>query len=220
LPPEPAAIDEVICIPGLWMPGLVMTLLRRRLVKSHGYQARTFTYRSVAGDLAENIERLRWLVENIVAERVHIVAHSLGGVIALQALRRYPDLPVERVVCLGSPLVDSQPARHFLRYNWGKAIVGRTLSESVLERPLGAWTGRQQVGIIAGTVPFGVAKFCMPLAEPNDGVVASIETRLPGIAGHLELPVNHAGLVLSRRVADQSAHFLRDGCFATTRDNA
>ena len=32
-----------------------------------------------------------------------LVGHSLGGLLALEALRRNPELPVQRVVCLGSP---------------------------------------------------------------------------------------------------------------------
>ena len=39
-----------------------------------------------------------------IAGPVALVGHSLGGLVALEALRRQPDLPVSRVVCLGSPL--------------------------------------------------------------------------------------------------------------------
>ncbi len=205
--------SEVVYVHGLWMPGLIMSVLRHRLQNGHGFPGREFTYHSVVGDLDENIERLREFVEAIPGQRAHIVAHSLGGVTALQMLRRYPDLPIDRVVCLGSPLVDSRPARLLQRFDWGRAVVGRTLIEGVLEKPLGEWAGRQEVGVIAGTAPFGSAKLIMPLATPNDGVVASVETRLPGITDHLELPVTHSGLVFSEVVAEQTAAFLRAGRF-------
>jgi hypothetical protein len=39
------------------------------------------------------------------------------------------------------------------------------------------------------------------------------ETRLDGAADHLQLSVSHTGLVLSARVADQTAAFLRLGRF-------
>ena len=48
--------------------------------------------------------------------RPHIVAHSLGGLIALQALRDAPHLPVRRMVCLGSPLGGSGAAAGMLRW--------------------------------------------------------------------------------------------------------
>jgi pimeloyl-ACP methyl ester carboxylesterase len=219
--------QDVICIHGLWMPGHEMTLLRRRLRHIHGYRVRQYSYRSVTLGLDAAVEKLREFIDETISagtndaasgERdrtVQLVAHSLGGVLALHMLRRYPDAPVERVVCLGSPLVDSQPARKFLRIDAGKFVVGRTLIEGVIEQPLGEWGGKQEVGVIAGTRPFGSARFIMKIDEPNDGVVSVAETQLPGITDYVELPVTHAGLVLSRRVENQAAHFLRDGRFAT-----
>ena len=147
--------------------------------------------------------------------KAHIVAHSLGGVLSLHMLKQFPDAPIARVVCLGSPLVDSQPARRVLRHDAGKIVVGRTLIEGVIEQPLVEWSGVQQVGVIAGTQPFGSARFIMKLDEPNDGVVSAAETQLPGICDYVEMPVTHAGLVLSRRVENQTANFLREGRFAT-----
>jgi hypothetical protein len=43
--------------------------------------------------------------------------------------------------------------------------------------------------------------------------VTLAETRLPGITDHMDLPVSHAGLVISRAVAEQCAWFLRHGRF-------
>lgn len=207
-------IRDVVCIHGLWMPGLEMSLLRRRLEHDHGYRPHAFSYQSLAGDLGENIDRLRAFVEELDVDRLHIVAHSLGGIVTLQMLRRHPDMPVERVVCLGSPLVDSGPARKILRYDWGESVIGRTLTEGVLEDPLGEWVGQQEVGVIAGTVSFGLGIAIMSLETPNDGVVSLRETRLPGLADHVELAVSHSGMLVSSAVAGQAAAFLADGQFA------
>jgi len=207
--------DDVISIHGLWMPGLEMVLLRRRLSQDHGFGVRQFSYSSVADGIEENIRQLHRFIDESEAEQSHIVAHSLGGVMALHTLKRFPDLPIDRVVCLGSPLVDSAPARVLQRYDLGRLVTGRTLVEGVLENPLGEWDGPQSVGVIAGTVGAGAGMLVADLDEPHDGVVASSETQLPGITDHLEMPVNHVGLVLSSSVVEQVAHFLRDGCFAT-----
>jgi len=218
--------QDVVCIHGLWMPGHEMTLLRRRLRHVHGYRTHQFSYQSVTRGLDAAVERLRDFIDATIDastdagvggesnRKVHLVAHSLGGVLSLHMLQRFPDTPVARVVCLGSPLVDSQPARKFLRYDAGKILVGRTLIEGVIEQPLGTWAGPQQVGVVAGTHPFGSARFIMKLDEPNDGVVSAAETQLPGITDYLEMPVTHAGLLLSRRVENQVENFLRDGRFA------
>ena len=205
--------DEVICVHGLWMPGMIMAVVRRRLESDYGFRGHEFSYHSVAAGLDENIEMLRGQIESLSLERAHIVAHSLGGVLTLHTLRRYADLPIERIVCLGSPLVDSRPARQILNFDWGQSIVGRTLAEGVIENPLGEWTGPQRVGVVAGTTPFGVGNIVMSLDGPNDGVVSIDETRLPGIADHVELPVSHSGMLVSHDVVEQTAAFLRDGRF-------
>jgi hypothetical protein len=50
--------------------------------------------------------------------------------------------------------------------------------------------------------------------EPNDGAVAISETRLPGAKAHLVLPVNHTGMLLSPRVAEEAGRFLATGAFS------
>ena len=39
------------------------------------------------------------------------------------------------------------------------------------------------------------------------------ETRLPSAKNHIVVETSHTGLLLSAQVAEQSAHFLRDGRF-------
>jgi hypothetical protein len=51
------------------------------------------------------------------------------------------------------------------------------------------------------------------LEQPHDGMVTVKETRLSGITDHLELPVNHVGMLVSKQVARQTAHFLHHGRF-------
>jgi hypothetical protein len=73
---------------------------------------------------------------------------------------------------------------------------------------------RIETGAIAGTRRFGVGSLLLRLPRRNDGVVMVDETVLPGMADHLVLPVSHSGILVSRRVADEVAAFLRTGRFA------
>ena len=202
----------VILLHGLWMTGAEMVVLRRRL-RAQGFRTRQFHYRMVTRSLDHNRGKLQKFITQHARDRVHLVGHSLGGVLALQTLEQFPDLPVDKVICLGSPLTDSAAGRRVLRFRAGKAILGKTLPEAVVSRPLSAWTGRQPVGVIAGTHGIGLGRFVATLAKPNDGMVTLEETCLPGIADHLALPVSHTGLVLSRAVAEQCGWFLRHGSF-------
>ncbi len=111
-----------------------------------------------------------------------LVGHSLGGLVILEALRRAPDLPVERVVCLGSPLNGSGVAaalgaRPGLAWSLGR-------SRDLLVRGCAPWDGRAEVGVVAGGRARGVGGLLTRLDGPSDGTVAVSETRLPGIADH------------------------------------
>jgi len=205
--------SAIVAIHGLWMHGLQLGMLRNRLAQRTGWSTTTFSYRSVTRALPENARRLRRCVDEIEADTVHLVGHSLGGVLALQMLNLFPTDKVGRIICLGSPLVDSSAARRLAHWELGRRIVGHTLRHAVLEQPLVSADGSRQIGVIAGSVALGIGAIVGKLDAPHDGVVSVGETRLPGITDHIVLPVNHIGLVFSSKVADQTANFLRFGSF-------
>ena len=89
---------RVVLLHGLWMPGASMHWLAQEL-RAAGFAPEILSYRSVADGPDLAVPRL---VARLQAEgEADIVAHSLGGLIALQALCDEPRLPVARVVCLG-----------------------------------------------------------------------------------------------------------------------
>ena len=51
------------------------------------------------------------------------------------------------------------------------------------------------------------------LGGPSDGTIAVSETRLPGLADHLVLPVTHTGMLFSGEVAAATSTFLQTGRF-------
>ncbi|MDP3715843.1 MAG: hypothetical protein Q8R21_05470, partial [Burkholderiales bacterium] len=65
--------EPVIVIHGLWMRGLVMSLLARRIAQE-GFAAQTWSYPTLRRSLAENAERLARHCLALAAPRVHIVA--------------------------------------------------------------------------------------------------------------------------------------------------
>lgn len=203
----------VVTVHGLWMNGLEMGLVRRRLRRQLGFPCHSFSYRSVAHDIDTNIARLRNCIEKVDADKVHVVAHSLGGVLTLHMLAREPLERVGRVVCLGSPLTGSNPARKLRAFTPTRRIIGPTLTFGSLDAPLEAAPPGYEVGVIAGTFPLGIGMLVARLERPHDGIVAVSETRLPGIADHHEVRFNHDSMLLSARVAELSAHFLLHGSF-------
>ena len=205
--------DAVLLIPGLWMGGNIMQAFAYHL-RAQGFTTENFSYHMLRQGLDANCRRLKRRISNSSHERLHLVGHSLGGVLALQTLARYPEAISGRVVCLGSPLLNTVAGRRLAASRIGSRMLGRTLPEAVFERPLESWQGAQDVGVIAGSVGVGLGMIFTPrLRRPHDGVVEVAETCLPGLTDHLELRVNHTGLLLFKDAATQTAHFLHHGRF-------
>ncbi len=207
----------VVCLHGVWMPGSVMMLVKRRLESEYQYRAHLFSYPSIRGTLDENARSLADFIAEQAFDRVHLVGHSLGGVVALRMLALERDAPVERVVCLGSPLCGSRAASHLNQTDWGNTILGKSITAGVVDDAANQWArdvcASRDIGVIAGTVPVGVGQLLTSFDETNDGTVAVSETRLTGIKDHICMPVNHKGLVISKDVTDQAAAFLTRGEF-------
>ena len=201
----------VLLLHGIWNARAWVGPLAWRL-RARGFSVDTFGYASVFGGPDVAVPQLLQRLKD--SGPVALVGHSLGGLVALEALRRQPDLPVSRVVCLGSPLRGSGTARTLAEHGWSAAL-GR--SSDLLLDGLPDWQGRAQVGLIAGSVPHGLGSLLGAIGEASDGTVALDETRLPGLSDHCVVAASHSGLVFSPDAARQTAAFLRDGCFRPDR---
>jgi pimeloyl-ACP methyl ester carboxylesterase len=202
--------DHVILLHGLWMRAFTLTALRHRLEHA-GHSVETYDYASVTRGPEHSIQGLLHRIHAARHRVVHVVGHSLGGVIALQALQRDPDATRGRVVCLGSPLRGSAVARGVASLPGGAFVVGRNLD--VLRSGLDHWQGRQQVGSIAGRLPLGLGFAVGALSSPHDGTVSVAETELPGLTDHCVIAATHTGLLFSAEAAEQVQAFLAGGRF-------
>ncbi|MGH8086201.1 MAG: esterase/lipase family protein [Lysobacter sp.] len=189
------------------MPRASMRWHARQLRKA-GHTPHIFSYATVAGGPEAAVPAL--LQE--LREPCDILAHSLGGLVAVHALQQYPDLPVRRVVCLGSPLCGSAAATGMARLPLGARTLGRSVS--LLRDGCRPWTGPAELGMVAGDAPIGLGQMFGRFAGRSDGTVAVAETRIDGLADHIVLPTSHTGLLLSARAARQVTHFLAHGRFA------
>ena len=203
-----AAARRVVLVHGLWMPGVGLWRLASRLRRA-GCTTRTFDYPSISGGPEATIERLAALL----AERdCDVIAHSLGGLVTLSTLAAHPQLPVRRVVCLGSPRKGSAAARAFAAWGrGGEVLLGH--NRDLLEQGFERWDGPREVGVIAGRLPLGLGAMLGQLEGEHDGTVAVEETRLPGVADHCVVEANHTGLLFSQEVAQRVDAFLRHGRF-------
>jgi pimeloyl-ACP methyl ester carboxylesterase len=196
------------------MTSLVMRPLAQRL-KRCGYHPVLFNYRSLRNTIHTNAHALVQSVQQQSGGTVHLVGHSLGGLVILQALQDNPALVAGRVVLLGSPVNGSVVAQRLYRRRMSRWLVGRG-AEGRLARGGGGWQGTQQLGVIAGTRPVGVGHVLGGLAGPNDGTVTVAETELRGCTDALLVSTTHMGLVCARGVARAVCRFLQAGRFSIT----
>lgn len=206
--------EHVILLHGIWMRSVTLVPMARRL-RAMGYTVEAIDYASVFGEMPTAVTRVRERMLASDAETVHLVGHSLGGLVAVEAVRDPRELPPGRVVCLGPPLRGSATARRLARIPGGTWLMGR--GARPLMDGLADWTGAREVGVIGGNVPVGLGVAIRALGVPSDGTVALEETRLPGINGHCIVAASHTGLPFSSEVAGLTADFLRDGHFALDR---
>jgi len=201
---------RVLLIHGIWNLRVWLLPLARRL-RAAGFEAEIFGYSSVFASPETAISHLAKRLRGSNTD-ISLIGHSLGGLIALETLRRHPELPVPRVVCLGSPLQGSATARALIQRGWSAWTLGR--SAALLQTGTAPWQGKARVGMVAGNVPRGFGRVLANLPGPSDGTVTIAETRLPGLADHCIVHASHSSLVLSAEAARQSVHFLHHGGFA------
>lgn len=199
------ATRKVLLIHGIWMPALSMRWMAARLAQA-GYEPALHAYAGAAGgpDAA-----LPGLVARLGAGPTHVLAHSLGGLITLSTLAAHPELPVRRVVCLGSPLCGSAAAGGLARRAWTAAALGR--SADLLLHGCPPWRGRAEVAVIAGSTPHGLGRYFGDLGPDSDGTVAVAETRLDGLTDHAVIAASHTGLLFSAEAAAMAAAYFRHG---------
>lgn len=208
--------EHVILLHGLWMRGFALSMLHHRLMEA-GFRVHRFDYLSVAATEQRILDQLHARIRGLVgeADAVHLVGHSLGGLLALRACQEAASLPSGRIVCLGSPLRGSAAARGFAGWGrGGEVLLGH--NRELLEQGLERWEGAREVGVIAGRMPLGLGAVLGHFDGEHDGTVAVEETRLPGLTDHCVVESNHTGLLFSPEVARLTAGFLHGGQFPSS----
>ena len=207
--------ETVILIHGLWVRGIVL-LPWQRWLRAEGFAVRRFSYPSWGRGLPDNLRLLSSFVKETPGPVIHLVGHSLGGLVALRMLAQEADPRIRRVVLLGTPYAACHCGFTLAAIPLLAALVGRSFTDC-FKRPHPFLPSAAEVGVIAGTRRFGLGCLIPGLTRPNDGVIAVAETRLDSARDSIDLNVSHSGMLVSRACVRQIAHFLRTGSFIHPR---
>jgi len=200
----------LVMVHGLWFRAWSLRVLAGRMAQA-GFRPARFSYPTTRGTPDANAAALAEHCAALGPGPVHLMGHSLGGLLILHMIQRHGWSRDGRLVFLGTPLTGSSVGRRVAGWPGGQHLLGH--ARALLKSGTGGWPQGREAGMIAGTLPMGLGLLAGGLDSPHDGTVSLAETRHPGLADHIELAVTHTGLLYSPEVARQAAHFLVQGRF-------
>ncbi|HMS26488.1 MAG TPA: alpha/beta hydrolase [Burkholderiaceae bacterium] len=204
--------STVVVLHGWGMSSFVTRYWCRQL-RLAGYEASEFAYHSLTRTLDTNVDKLAGHIRALSASQtVHLVGHSLGGIMIMQCLSNHRFDNLGRVVMVGTPFQGSAPAIRLKATRIGHFLLGKTIVQwqgvQANDMPVGL-----EVGTIAGTSPIGMGRLIGRLEHPHDGTVSVKETHVPFAKDHIMMPVTHSEMLLSKPVSQQMIRFLQTGNF-------
>jgi hypothetical protein len=204
-----ALAEEVVLVPGLWVPAVAMEVLAARLRRA-GFAPRIFGYYG-RGPIERNVERLAEFALRSRGAPPHFVGQSLGGVLVFDMLSARTDVRAGRVVLLGAPVRGSLSGRRLGGHAIGRWLLGGCALRWQ-ERPA-VWRRPEPLGVVAGTAPLGLGRLLGRFGGAHDGVVTVDETAAGG-AQQIRVSEGHSALPFSSSVAALVQRFLREGRFS------
>ena len=206
--------DGVLLIHGITRSSKSMAGYRAPLEKA-GLQVFPFDYPSTRVDLDASAEYLHQVIESLEGiERIHIVAHSMGGVVARTYRAKHRDERLHRLVLVGSP----QNGAEMADLARDKAnVVFKTIFG-----PAGQQLITDQAGFLAKLpkpdVEFAVIAGGHPpnginplIPGDDDGIVSVASTRLAGAADYLYVESLHLALNRNATAHAATVRFLKTG---------
>lgn len=201
---------NVLLVHGLWNRGWAMTAIARRL-RAHGHEVRVFSYPTRGDSLEGHADELHKFISGMGIEELHMVGHSMGGLVILNMLSRFDDVPPGRVVLMGTPLKGAAVVKRLERLPGQKVLFGKARKN--LLQGFEHIPDNHETGMIRGTRAMGLGRIAGKPDEPSDGSVAISETQVEGLKDTIELPVAHSEMLLSADVQKQIEQFILHGSF-------
>lgn len=214
--------DLVVLIHGLGRSSIVFWRMKPYLQRA-GFDVATYNYPSTKHGVAALTKMLVGDLERWTdgGRKVHMVGHSMGGILIRGALLQPPPFELGRIVMIGSPNKGAGVLSHFGHRPLTSWYFGPAARDLVIGSEYLATLGvpKAEIGVIAGTTrwhllnPIAYVNSFLAPDVPNDGTVEVENTYLEGMTDFIALPANHTIMCQHPRVLHQVVAFLKDGGF-------
>jgi len=219
---ENSTRDLVVLVHGLGRSSIVFWRLKPYL-KRAGFDVALYDYPSTRHGIAKLTEMFRADLPRWAAEgrKVHMVGHSMGGILIRGALLETPPFELGRIVMIGSPnkgagVLTRMGDHSFVAWYFGPAAQDLVIGSDYLQSLA---VPEAEIGVIAGTTrwhllnPIAYVNRYLAPDVPNDGTVEVENTHIEGETDFIALPANHTIMCQHPRVMHQALAFLKDGRF-------
>jgi triacylglycerol lipase len=146
---------------------------------------------------------------------MHIVTHSMGGILVRDFLAKNTLPTLGKVVMLGPPNQGSELVDAFADwelFQWLNGPAGAQLGTDSLSHPNILGPIDFELGVIAGDRSINIIN-SMIIPGADDGKVAVLATYVKGMQDHLILHTTHPLMMNNQEVQKQVLHFLQHGSF-------
>lgn len=192
-------MKKVVLVHGLFMPGVIMQFLYRKL-KRQGFAVTMFSYHTL--DFEQGVTKLNREVSQ--GGEVYFVGHSLGGLLIRRYFEKYqPYFDDTCIVTIGTPHNGSRVAR-IVCDKTGTLILKK--SSQILSQGLASHLSNVAIGCIVGLKNIGLGNFFRN--GKGDGMVLVDEAILESAKDICYVNYNHTAMIYSKQVVQQIIRFI------------
>lgn len=210
--------EYVILLHGMARTKYSMSKLEVYLTE-HGYSTINEGYpstRETVEKIAE--EYLAPMVEQCKAsgaDKIHIVTHSLGGIVIRQYLQNYSLPEGSRIIMISPPNKGSELAdlfRELFVYKWLNGPAGQVLGSEPESLPNSLKPVEGEIGVITGDSTLNPL-YSWLIPGEDDGKVSVESAKLSEMKDFIVVPSSHSFIMRCPEVLKQVVFFLKNGKF-------